>query len=90
MLQCELQRAEYITSESMISSIDDGTFAVPSQTDSTTTYVVNTSLGTTGLLGGDQHVIAVSMYELQICIPVKGQSRSLRVGPFNRLCMVSY
>jgi len=46
MLQCELKRAEYITSESMISNIGEGTFAVPSQTDSTTTYVVNTSLGT--------------------------------------------
>ena len=44
MLQCELKRAEYITSESMISNIGDGTFPVPRQTDTTTTYVVNTSM----------------------------------------------
>ena len=45
MLQCELKRAEYITSELMTSNTGVGTFPVPRQTDSTTTYVVNTSMG---------------------------------------------
>ena len=45
VLQSELRRAQYVTSASEITVVADGTFAVPSETDRNTMYVINTSLG---------------------------------------------